>query len=118
MTEYLVRSIFGEIPKTHKKSSTLPKVLYFLRKFDIINNSKKSRTWLGDEAEPSLILEGEKVINNYSGKEIGKVEDGIIKLHAKTLFDLIIENAHATADPGLLLGFNANKDSFLKGAFY
>ena len=83
-----------------------------------INNSKKSRTWLGDEAEPSLILEGEKVINNYSGKEIGKVEDGIIKLHAKTLFDLIIENAHATADPGLLLGFNANKDSFLKGAFY
>ena len=83
-----------------------------------IANSEKAKAWLGSDAQHSLRLEGDDVYETYGNRNIGRVQNGIVQLHAPTFFNMIVENAHATADPGLLLGFNANKDSQIEGKLY
>jgi len=102
---------------------------YFVLKYDgqdftctdlekTIVNSELARSWLGSDSESSLRIDGADVFETYAGRKIGIVENEVVKLHARTLFDMIVENAHATADPGLLFGFNANKTSQLRGERY
>ena len=83
-----------------------------------IGNSRKSEAWLGSDSQHSLRLEGDKVFETYGNKEIGKVEGGVVKIHAETFFDIIVDNAHATADPGLLFSFNMNNNVQLVGEEY
>ena len=85
---------------------------------EVLLNSEPARSWLGSDSEPSLKIDGKDVFETYTGRKIGIVDGEVVKLHAKTLFDMIVENAHATADPGLLFSFNANKTNQLRGESY
>lgn len=83
-----------------------------------IANSERAEAWLGSDAKHSLRLDGDDVYETYGDTKIGKVEEEVVKIHAPTLFNMIVENAHATADPGLLLAFNANRNSQIEGEEY
>ncbi len=49
------------------------------------------------------------IIDNYSEKEIGKVEDNKLYLKAKSLFDIIIEGAWKKGEPGIIFIDKINK---------
>jgi len=49
------------------------------------------------------------MIDNYSRKKIGKVEDNKLYLKAKSLFDIIIEGAWEKGEPGIIFIDTMNK---------
>lgn len=59
------------------------------------NNEKFVTAWRLSEDEKSII-------DNYSEKEIGKVEDDKIYIKARSLFDVIIEGAWKKGEPGIV----------------
>ncbi|MEK6757859.1 MAG: ribonucleotide reductase N-terminal alpha domain-containing protein, partial [Nanoarchaeota archaeon] len=49
------------------------------------------------------LSEDEKtIINNYSGKEIGKVENGKIYIKAKSIFEVVVDGTWNKGEPGII----------------
>ena len=67
-------------------------------------NDKFETSWKFSEDE-------KKIMDKYSGKEIGKVEDGKLYLKAKDFFETIAEEAWRGGDPGVIFLDTMNKDN-------
>ena len=52
-----------------------------------------------------------KIIDNYTGKEIGKVEEGRLYIKARNLFDTIAHVAWRRGEPGLVFIDRINRDN-------
>jgi ribonucleoside-diphosphate reductase alpha chain len=96
--------------KFNNKTITLEKLI------EINKNIKENAgdANIGKKATPGALKLNEdntKIINNYTGKEIGIVDEGIIKLSAKKVMNIIATLAHARGDPGVLFLDNINKDN-------
>lgn len=67
----------------------------------------------GDKFETSWELSSDKtkILDKETKDEIGKVENNLIYLRAKKLFDIIVEGAWKKGEPGIIFIDNMNKDN-------
>ncbi|MFH0936593.1 MAG: adenosylcobalamin-dependent ribonucleoside-diphosphate reductase [Candidatus Woesearchaeota archaeon] len=78
-----------------------------------LENGAKQIKYNGGKFQTALGLSKDKkeLIDNYTGKIIGKVENDKLYLKAREVFDLISQNSWKTGDPGVIFIDRMNKDN-------
>ncbi len=86
-----------------KRESDVPLEERVWKKENVLEKGTRKYDELFGELNPSLIVDEGKVINIYSGEEIGKVaDDETLLINAHSLFDYISECAWKTGCPGIV----------------
>ena len=87
-------------PKDEKKLSLEQRIW---SKNNLLSKDDPDYESLFNELQPSLIVDGEEIINVYTEENVGKIdEEGSALISAKSLFDYIVENAWTEGCPGII----------------
>jgi len=73
-----------------------------LTRRDIESDLVAEKEELIKKGEVNYRLKDDLVIDANSGEEVGRIEDGIVKINAKTVFEIIARNAWKRGEPGVI----------------
>jgi len=87
-----------------KNENKIPLEERIWKSHNLLQEGTSEYKQLFDELGPSLVIseDGKKVINIFNRKEVGKIDDNIVLIKSRALYDDIIENAWTTGCPGVI----------------